>query len=81
MERASAPAIADFKRLSRLVKKYRKIYETQYQAIRNKTLAHTEVVDDTELAALYAKTNIRDLERLLIFLNKFHKALWSTKPV
>ena len=77
MERASAPAIADFKRLSRLVKKYRKIYETQYQAIRNKTLAHTEVVDDTELAALYAKTNIRDLERLLIFLNKFHKALWE----
>jgi len=77
MERASAPAIADFKRLSRLVKKYRKIYETQYQAIRNKTLAHTEIVDDTELAALYAKTNIRDLERLLIFLNKFHKALWE----
>ena len=77
MEHASAPAIADFKRLSRLVKKYRKIYETQYQAIRNKTLAHTEIVDDTELAALYAKTNIRDLERLLIFLNKFHKALWE----
>jgi len=77
MERASAPAIADFKRLSRLVKKYRRIYETQYQAIRNKTLAHTEIVDDTELAALYAKTNIRDLERLLIFLNKFHEALWE----
>ena len=32
MERASAPAIADFKRLSRLVKKYRKIYETQYSS-------------------------------------------------
>jgi hypothetical protein len=77
MERASAPTIADFKRLSRLVKKYRKIYEFQYQDIRNKTLGHTEIVDDTELAALYAKTNIRDLERLLIFLNKFHKALWE----
>jgi hypothetical protein len=56
---------------------YRKIYETQYQPIRNKTLAHTEIVDDTELAALYAKTNIRDLERLLILLNRFHKALWE----
>jgi len=77
MERASAPAVADFKRLSRLVKKYRKVYETQYQDIRNKTLAHTEVVDDVELAALYAKTNIRDLERLLVFLNRFHSALWE----
>jgi hypothetical protein len=77
MEHASAPAVADFKRLSSLVKKYRKIYEAQFEEIRNKTLAHTEVVDDGELAALYAKTNIRDLERLLIFLNKFHKALWE----
>jgi hypothetical protein len=47
--------------LSRLVKKYRKIYETRYQDIRNKTLAN-EVADDTELATLYAKTNIRDLD-------------------
>jgi hypothetical protein len=77
MERASAPAIADFKRLSRLVKKYRKIYDTQYHVIRNKTLAHTEIVDGAELAALYAKTNIRNLERLPIFLNTFHKALWE----
>lgn len=71
------PTQADFKRFSRLVKKYRKIYQAQYEPIRHKHIAHTEVVDDAELAAMYANTNIRDLERLIVFLNKFHGALWQ----
>jgi hypothetical protein len=77
MARVHGPERADVRRLSKLVKKYRKIYVSQYEEIRNRHIAHTEIVDDAELAALYAKTNVRDLERLIVFLNKFHKALWE----
>jgi hypothetical protein len=67
----------DAKGLSLLVKKYRKIYESQYEEIRHRHIANTDLVDGPELWALHAKTNIRDLERLIVFLNKFHRALWE----
>ena len=77
MARAHNPQKSDVRRLHKLVKKYRKIYSSQYEEIRNRHIAHTDIVDEVELAALYAKTNIRDLERLIIFLNKFHNTLWN----
>jgi hypothetical protein len=38
---------------------------------------YASIPPPAELWALHAKTNIRDLERLIMFLNKFHKALWE----
>lgn len=68
---------SDLKRVARLVRKYRKIYITQYDDIRNKDLAHTAPLDDVARAAMYAKTNLRDLERLICFLNQLEKAFWN----
>jgi hypothetical protein len=74
---AGAPTIrrSDIDRLGRFVRKYRKIYEQQFEAIRHKELAHSTRLDAPTRAAMYARTNTRDLERLIRFLNQLHGAL------
>lgn len=76
VEDAPVLANSDFKRVSRLVKKYRAIYVSQYRDIRNKHLAHDEIVDAVALSAMFAKTSLRDLEKLIRFLNQLEQALW-----
>ena len=50
---------------------------SQYRDIRNKHLAHDEVVDSVALSAMFAKTSLRDLEKLIRFLNQLERALWQ----
>lgn len=71
------PTAADFRRLRSYVRKYRKIYEKGYRDIRRKVYAHKELTKDVDVQALYAKTNIREMQKLLIFLNRLYKALWE----
>ncbi len=71
------PTASDFRRLRSYVKKYRKIYETGYRDIRRKVYAHKELSVAEEIRALYAKTNIREMQKLLIFLNRLYLALWE----
>jgi AbiU2 len=73
---AYVPKASDFRRLRKLVGKYRKIYESNYRDLRRKIFAHTEVSDGTEVDALFAKTSVRELQRLLVFLDSLYDALY-----
>lgn len=86
MRHVHVPKPHDFRRLRSYVSKHRRIYERNYRDLRNHIFAHKGVSDPEAVAALFAKTNIRELERLLGFLSRLHDALWNTlmngrKPV
>jgi hypothetical protein len=86
MKSVYVPSAVDFRRLRKYVAKYRKIYETVYRDIRNKVIAHKQLSNVDDIHALYAKTNIAEMQKLLIFLNKLYHALWQlyhngNKPV
>ena len=71
------PAHSDFRRLRKHVAKYRKIYIDGYCDIRRKVFAHKELSKVSDVQQLFAKTNIREMERLLIFLNRLYSCLWQ----
>jgi hypothetical protein len=68
---------ADFRRIRAHVKKRRRIWETNYSDVRHKVFAHKAISDEEEVAALFAKTNIRELQRLFAFLESLYEALWQ----
>jgi len=74
---AYVPTREDFRHLRAHVRKYRKIYEERYRDLRHKFFAHREVSDRAEIEALFGKTNIRELQRLLAFLGSLYEALWE----
>ena len=55
----------------------RQIYEARYRDLRRKVFAHKELTSEADVAALFAKTNIRELQRMLVFLGSLHDALWQ----
>jgi hypothetical protein len=72
------PTHKDFERLGKYVEKYSKIYEQQnYLDIRNKIYAHKTKAGRVEVKNLFKKTRIGELEKIFVFLNKLHKALWE----
>ncbi|HWW17189.1 MAG TPA: hypothetical protein VNY81_01110 [Candidatus Saccharimonadales bacterium] len=71
------PTARDFRRIRAHVQKRRKIYESNYRDIRHKWFAHKVVSDQTETAALFSKTNIRELQQLLAFLRSLYEGLWQ----
>ncbi len=86
MKTVYVPDANDFRRLRKYVAKYRKVYDKSYKDIRRKIIAHKELSKRDEIDALYAKTNIIEIQKLLIFLNKLYQALWQlyhngNKPV
>lgn len=75
LRKAYVPTPADFHRLRAAVVKWRRIYVSNYRDIRHKRIAHTVVSDRAEIDALFAKTNVQELERMLEFLGAIHEAL------
>ena len=71
------PNADDFRRLRRHIAKRRKIYESNYRNIRHEIFAHKVISEKGEMQALFGKTNIRELQKLLIFLRRLHEALWQ----
>lgn len=71
------PTADELRRLRKHVAKRRRIYEDKYKAIRDKLYAHKEVVETAEVSKLFAKTTIRDVEAIIIFLKKLHLTLWE----
>ncbi len=67
----------DFRRLKRYVAIRRRIYEENYRPLRNQLYAHRSASDQANIAALFAKTNIVELQKILIFLRRLHEALWQ----
>jgi AbiU2 len=76
LERAYVPVPSDFRRLRAHVKKRRRIYEANYRDLRHKVYAHCLVANDSEVEPIVAKTSIRELERLLLFLLRFYESMW-----
>jgi hypothetical protein len=86
MKSVYVPTAVDFRRLRKYVAKYRKIYEAVYKDIRHKVIAHKDLSNVDDIHALYAKTNIAEMQKLLIFVNKLYHSLWhlyhnGNKPV
>jgi hypothetical protein len=77
LKKSYVPKPSDFRRLRRYIKKHRTVYESSYRDIRHKLYAHRELIDQGDIDVLFSKTRIRDLERLFIFLNQLHDALWE----
>lgn len=75
LKAAYVPKPADFRRLRGYVSKQRKIYLAKYRDLRHKVFAHKEIADAGQVSALFAKTNIREMQRMLLFLFSLHGAL------
>lgn len=74
---AYVPTGDDFRRLKRHVALRRRIYDQNYRPIRHKIFAHRGVATHTEISELFAKTNLRELRQLLVFLGRLYEALWQ----
>jgi hypothetical protein len=77
LAQAYVPKVADFRRLRAYVGKQRRIYNTKYRELRHKVFAHKELTDAAAVSALFAKTNIRELQRLIVFFSRLYNALWE----
>jgi len=77
LENAYEPTTEDFRRIRGHVEKYKQIYEAKYAGLRNKVYAHKVASDSAEIQTLVAKTDIREMERLFVFLLKLHETLWQ----
>jgi hypothetical protein len=72
---AFVPAATDFRSFRREVKEWRRMYESNYRAARNQIFAHAEVSQPDDVHALFAKTNIQELEVLVTDLVELHSRL------
>lgn len=69
-------SMSHFRRLRKYIKKYRAIYLENYRDIRHHFYAHRELSERTDIENLFRKTKKRELERIFVFLNQLHFALW-----
>lgn len=74
---AHVPTAEDFRSFRREVKEWRRIYEANYRAVRNQVFAHAELSKPEDMGALFAKTNIQELELLVTDLLTLHSRLQS----
>jgi nitroreductase len=77
LKTAYVPSAKDFRRLRSHVAKKRRIYEDKYRALRHQFFAHKEISDRVQVDALFSKTNVQELRRLVVFLQRLHEALWQ----
>lgn len=71
------PEPRDIQRLKSLVASRRRTYEANYKAVRHQVFAHRSVSDRAEIEALFAKTNVSELQKLFTFLARLHEVLWQ----
>lgn len=74
---AYVPDPADFQRLRRYAQIKRLVYEKAYEKIRHKIFAHSGVVSRQKSDELFSKTNIMELQRLVLSLSELHESLWQ----
>lgn len=77
LKEAYVPKGGDFRRMRGYVSKHRKAYQANYRDLRHKVFAHKEITDATQVSALFARTNIREMQRMLLFCLSFYDALWG----
>lgn len=77
MKDVYVPTPDDFRRLRRCIKQYRSIYEKAYRDIRHKVFAHNGCTDRNEVSALFARTDVLEMQKLIVFTNRLYTALWQ----
>ena len=77
MKGVQVPTAKDLNRLHELSKRHRKTYENQYADVRNLHVAHSAISDANTRSVMFQKTRIRDFEKLIVFLNRLHDAVWN----
>lgn len=77
LKSAYVPEAADFRRLRGHFSKHRKTYLEKYQPLRHQVFAHRGLSNGADVSALFARTNIREMQRMLIFLMSIYDALWQ----
>lgn len=83
---AHEPTPKDLRRRRAYVRKWRRLYETNYRDVRHQFFAHKEAADEADVSVLFSKGSNRELQRMLVFLGQLYRALWqmffnSAKPV
>ena len=68
------PKPNDFEKLDKHVNKYNAIWKT-YSKIRHQIFAHKERLNEIYINKLYLQTNIREVQKLLVFLLRLYEAL------
>ena len=76
LKTAYDPGPEDFRRLRAHVAKRRKIYDAKYRDIRNH-FAHKIFSDRADIEAIFSKTKVDELQRLCVFFQRLHEALWQ----
>jgi hypothetical protein len=77
LEGVYVPAVRDIVHLQVLARPHHKTYETQFEALRNQHVAHTEITDSSVRWEMFQKTRIPDLENAIVFLNRLRRAIWN----
>lgn len=74
---AYVPCEKDFHVLKRETSKYQKEYESVYRPIRHKVIAHKELISIDSVDQLFAKTDLKQIQRLLIFTHQIEKIVFE----
>ncbi len=74
---AHYPTVKDVARLRIRVAAYRSIYDRAVKPARNKYIAHREKVDQEDVQSLFGGGKVKELWRLVTFLNALYEALWN----
>ena len=69
------PLPSDFEFLQQKVSENKAVYEEKYKPIRNKVFAHKDIKGNAKVHALFAQTNISELQTVTLFLQSLHNAL------
>lgn len=78
IQKAHEPSVEDFQQLSSEVAIRRKIYEDVYRPIRHKLIAHKNEDYMGKEDELWAKTNTKELEKIIWFLYDLKETLFDT---
>lgn len=77
VKEAYIPTPKDFRRLSLFADRKRKIYEKAYEDVRHKVFAHNSAPSSEKKDVLFRKTQLGELQRLVLSLRAFHEGLWQ----
>lgn len=77
MKDVYVPKPDDFRRLRKYVKRYRDIYTNSYRDIRHRVFAHRDCTSSEDVEALFSRTNLTEMQKLIVFTNRLYETLWQ----
>lgn len=77
LDEAFYPSKKDFAKLRKLADANAALYSRGFKPARHKYIAHREKQDPAQVAALFNRGEVRDLWRLVVFVQQLHDSLWQ----